>query len=249
MQIRFEFNGSAYEADLSRPWDIAIPVSENGVTAWGVPRAILEPHREPGYTGSVAAGASVNFYDISFNPHAHGTHTECAGHITGERTSLMAFPPAPWLMARLVSVTPEPGNPVPRITLEQIRIALGEGPGCEAVVIRTCPNPESRKTCSWSGTHPPCLSPEAAGWLAENGILHLLIDLPSVDPERDGGALAAHSAFWGLPDAPRPAATITELIFVPDALEDGPYLLNLQLAAFENDACPSRPLLFKLTAG
>ena len=77
---------------------------------------------------------------------------------------------------------------------------------------------------------------------------HLLLDLPSVDPEHDGGALAAHKAFWGLPDRPRHGATITELIAVPDTAEDGLYLLNLQTAALENDASPSRPILIKLTA-
>ncbi len=68
--------------------------------------------------------------------------------------------------------------------------------------------------------------------------------MPSVDREEDGGALEAHKAFWGVPEYPRPDATITELIYVPNTVVDGKYLLNLQMAAFENDACPSRPLLF-----
>jgi hypothetical protein len=40
-------------------------------------------------------------------------------------------------------------------------------------------------------------------------------------------------------------STITELIYVPNAVEDGRYLLNLQIAPFAADASPSRPLLFK----
>jgi hypothetical protein len=40
--------------------------------------------------------------------------------------------------------------------------------------------------------------------------------------------------------------TITELIFVPNTAMDGLYLLNLQVAAFENDAAPSRPVIFAL---
>ncbi|MDQ3181409.1 MAG: hypothetical protein M3Q33_12915, partial [Acidobacteriota bacterium] len=39
--------------------------------------------------------------------------------------------------------------------------------------------------------------------------------------------------------------TITEMIFVPDEITDGNYLLNLQIAAFAADASPSRPILFK----
>jgi len=39
-------------------------------------------------------------------------------------------------------------------------------------------------------------------------------------------------------------STITELIYVPNEIDDGPYLLNLQIAPFTSDASPSRPLLF-----
>ena len=69
-----------------------------------------------------------------------------------------------------------------------MREALGT-PSCEAVVIRTYPNPPSKRGRSWSGSNPPYLDPKAAAWLAAEGVLHLLIDLPSVDPEEDGGAL------------------------------------------------------------
>ena len=41
-------------------------------------------------------------------------------------------------------------------------------------------------------------------------------------------------------------ATITEMIFVPDTVEDGLYALSLQVAPFVADAAPSRPLLFAL---
>jgi len=79
--------------------------------------------------------------------------------------------------------------------------------------------------------------------MVDQGIEHLLIDLPSIDPEVDGGALAAHRALWTEDGRHR---TITELIRVPTSLTDGLYLLNLQVAAFENDAAPSRPVVFAL---
>jgi len=85
--------------------------------------------------------------------------------------------------------------------------------------------------------------------MASVGIEHLLLDLPSVDRESDGGALAAHRAFWRYPDAPRMEATITEFIYVPDAVVDGLYYLNLQVAPFENDASPSRPVLYPIENG
>jgi hypothetical protein len=83
-------------------------------------------------------------------------------------------------------------------------------------------------------------------FLRNNGIQHLLIDLPSVDREVDEGELLSHRAFWHYPEEPRFNATITELIYVPDEVRDGEYLLNLQIAPFENDASPSKPVLYPL---
>jgi len=65
-----------------------------------------------------------------------------------------------------------------------------------------------------------------------------------VDPEEDEGALIAHHIFWQFPDAPRTTATISEMIYVPDTVEDGVYLLDLNAAAFDGDAAPSRPMLY-----
>jgi hypothetical protein len=74
----------------------------------------------------------------------------------------------------------------------------------------------------------------------------LLVDLPSVDPEMDEGKLAAHHAYWNYPLSPRWDATITEMVFVDDAIKDGMYLLNLQIASLESDASPSKPVLYAL---
>ena len=81
--------------------------------------------------------------------------------------------------------------------------------------------------------------------LREMGVKHLLIDLPSVDKEKDNGKLLAHKAFWNFPENPRFEATITELVFVPNDVQDGSYLLNLMIAPFHNDATPSKPVLYR----
>ena len=49
--------------------------------AWYKGPATVEPVRTDGWVGSVAEGGAVNFRDITFNPHAHGTHTETREHI------------------------------------------------------------------------------------------------------------------------------------------------------------------------
>ena len=78
------------------------------------------------------------------------------------------------------------------------------------------------------------------------GVKHLLIDLPSVDKEKDEGALKAHKAFWDVNGKTRKDCTITEFIYVPNKIADGTYFLNLQIAPFENDATPSKPVLYTL---
>ena len=78
------------------------------------------------------------------------------------------------------------------------------------------------------------------------GVQHLLIDLPSVDREEDGGELLSHHTFWQYPAATRENCTISELIFVDDKISDGLYLLNISIASFEIDVSPSKPVLYKL---
>jgi len=247
MKMIFHQNGTSWKADLDLGVDVSVSVEgqDRGVSAWGLNRAEITPYREGGFTGSVRAGASVNFNDISFNPHAHGTHTECMGHITPEGESLLNHPPPAWLLATLISIEPEVRGTDRVVSRQQLEKVLST-PVSQAVVLRTLPNPEAKKQTDYSGTNPPYLESKGVDWLRDQGVNHLLLDLPSVDREEDGGALAAHKAFWGLPEHPRPEATITEFIYVPQQLADGVYLLNLQVAAFDNDACPSRPVLFPL---
>src|SRR5690606_9333101 len=121
-----------------------------------------------------------------------------------------------------------------------------------ALVIRTLPNDPSKATRRYTAeSPPPYLTREAATWLVEHGIEHVLLDLPSMDRLDDGGRLTAHRVFWGLPPgsadaaaARRARATVTELVFAADAVPDGRYLLELQLPAFAADAAPSRPVLY-----
>ena len=90
------------------------------------------------------------------------------------------------------------------------------------------------------------LDADLTALLAHHKVKHLLLDLPSVDREEDGGALAAHKAFWQYPENNRMDATITELIYVPEIVKDDLYFLNLQIASIESDASPSKPVLYSI---
>ena len=124
-----------------------------------------------------------------------------------------------------------------------------------AVVIRTLPNSPATRVRDYTGEVPPYLSQEAARALVARDVLHLVVDVPSIDRAHDEGRLTGHRLFFGLPPgstqlaaATRAAATITELAYIPDHLADGAYLLELQVPALDGDAVPSRPLLYAATA-
>ena len=159
----------------------------------------------------------MNFRDVQFNPHGNGTHTECLGHISPEAHSVneLTFPCS--CRVRGQRVPEADGDQV--ITERELALSISQHWNVQstlppALVVRTLPNEKSKVGRNWSNTNPPYFDAEAMTWLVEREVNHLLVDLPSVDREVDGGALAAHHAFWTYPDNPRHQSTITELIFV-----------------------------------
>ena len=248
-----------FEIDVSKPIDISIPITndEQNPIAWYQNAPEITPVIMGDWIGKVSEGqSSTNFNNLFFNPHAHGTHTECLGHITKEFYSINQCLKQFFFWATLISVQPEKVGEDLMISKAQIEKALklfhDSEMKLEAIVIRTLPNELSKKSLKYSNTNPPFLSEEAALFLRESRIQHLLIDLPSVDKEKDGGKLLAHKAFWNVTDVnhlntdARLNCTITEMIFVPNEVLDGNYVLNLQIASFENDASPSKPVLYSI---
>jgi kynurenine formamidase len=247
-----------FKIDLSKPIDISIPITntdENPI-AWYIEKPVIEPVVFDDWVGKVSEGkSSTNFNNITFNPHGHGTHTECLGHITREFYSINQSLKQFFFLAELVSIVPEMKGEDLVVTKDQIKSVLSSmtllNTDLEALIIRTLPNFKIKKTLKYSNTNPPYLAEDAALFIRENGIQHLLIDLPSVDKEHDEGKLLAHKAFWNVKDVDnlnadaRLNSTITEMIYVGDEVEDGIYLLNLQIASFENDASPSKPILYR----
>ena len=245
-------HGKRFRISLDDPIDLSLPLVENasGPRAWHVDPVRMEPVRSGDQVYTVAAGAPVNFRNIAFNPHGHGTHTESVGHITPEILPVGNLLQRYFFVAQLTSIRPlerrhADGRTDLVITLNHFREAIGEQVP-EALVLRTLPNETSKCTRVWTGTNPPYIEAQACTWLRSIGVKHLLLDLPSVDRENDEGHLAAHHAFWDFPKTLDTQRTITEMIFVPDSVRDGTFLLELQLPNFSNDAAPSRPVLYAM---
>ncbi len=247
MIAEIKYKSKKYKIDLSKPLDISIPIdiAKQNVNAWYIDDPKIFPVSDGNWTGSVAQGADVNFNNIHFNPHSHITHTECVGHITEKAHSVNKNLDQFFFLAEVITVVPEYLEGEAFISKKQLQFALGNKKR-DAVVIRTLPNLEEKKSKRYSNTNPTYLLEEGAVFLREKGIKHLLIDLPSVDKEKDEGKLLAHNAFWNTQNELRLDATITEFIYVGNTIEDGTYFLNLMIAPFENDASPSKPILYCL---
>lgn len=237
-----------FRFDLQQPLDISIPLqnNEDNPTAWYVAPPKIEAVRTEQFTGSVAEGGSVNFRNIFFNPHGHGTHTECVGHISKEVYSVNQVLKKFFFLAEVVSIKPSQEANGDQILLDADLRKLRKHLNAEAIVLRTLPNSKDKLSRQYSDTNPPFIEAKAMDQLVKDGIKHFLIDLPSVDQEVDAGVLAAHHAFWEHPENTNLERTITELIYVDEKIPDGLYLLNLQIASFENDASPSKPVLYPL---
>ncbi len=270
MKARVRVERTELEVDLDRPVSLAIEIEFAGTepSYFGAPRASARPLAVPGFSGSVAAGASCNCSTLTLTPHCNGTHTECVGHLTTQTLDAFRVVPHGWLPAELLSVAPESASatdetsdPRPRgedrlITRRLLAAAWpnrASGASARALIVRTLPNGTDKRHRDYNGEITPFLSREAAQWLVESGIEHLVVDLPSIDRSEDEGRLTAHRVFFGLapgartlPLARRPHCTITELAYVPDSVADGAYLLELQVPALGGEAVPSRPLLYAL---
>ena len=250
MQATITYQNKTYSFNPTQPLDISLPLQPGDDTVncfWAEP-VQFDTIRVGSFVGSVADGGSTNYKRVHVTPHGNGTHTECYGHISPDPMATINRCLKQFLfVAQVVSVQPHlqlMGDSV--VLFDDFKAALGEAQP-EAIIIRTLPNDEEKQTRHYSGTNPTYIDPAIATYCAENNIRHLLIDLPSVDREEDEGKLLAHHAFWQYPHNTRCGATITELIFVPDFVEDGLYLLNLQITSLELDASPSKPVLYKLS--
>lgn len=240
--------GKDYKVDFFQPIDISIPLTGRAdcVSAWYVKPMQLEPVRMGDWIGDVSQGGSVNFRTVTFNPHGNGTHTECVGHISKEFITINQCLKRFMFVAELITVLPEQlenGDHV--ISRKNLELLL-RGSKPEAVILRTLSNSTAKLHMQYSNTNPPYITQEAMQYLNESGVEHLLFDMPSVDKEVDGGILAAHHEFWQYPANTQLSKTITEMVYVPNEIEDGTFILNLQIASFENDASPSKPVLYKV---
>lgn len=122
-----------------------------------------------------------------------------------------------------------------------------------SIIIRTLPNLEIKKFQNYIDNPPSYLTNDAMELINNLKFKHLLVDIPSVDRQFDDGVLSSHHIFWNVEGNSQNQITnvenmntITEMIFVKNEISDGLYLLNIQIAPFELDAAPSKPVIYNI---
>ena len=245
-KIIYQYSANSYVFDLSKPFDISLPLKAGGnnPNCYFAEQPKFETISAGDFVGSVALGGSCNYQKIVLTPHGNGTHTECYGHISDDNASICQLLKNSFAFAQLVSVSPRAQGEDKIIFWEDVVNKIDFHKPLEALIIRTLPNDDSKKTRNYNQSNPPYLDQEIGKELATRNVKHLLVDLPSVDKEVDGGKLLTHRAFWQYPENIRKDAFITELIFVDEIITDGSYLLNLQTISLDTDASPSKPILY-----
>ena len=141
MKATITHNQKTYNIDLAKPLDISLSLrgDDKNPVAWYLGSPKITPVKDGDFIGKVSEGASTNFNNIQFNPHAHGTHTECVGHITREFHSINESLKTFFFTARLISIEPERRGEDMVISEAQIRKKIKKDE-VDALIIRTLPN-------------------------------------------------------------------------------------------------------------
>jgi hypothetical protein len=269
MRLSTTLRGTFYWVDHTGAVSISIPLDFAGEqpNLFGVPPAAATAVEAGDFVGDTSRGGSCNVRALTLIPHCHGTHTESVAHIVNEPVPVAAQIESFALLAALITVDPialeETEDEYPGakaddrvITAAAIEAALAMlgNAHFDALVVRTLPNEPAKRYAKYNAEPvPPFLTSQAIEGINRRETTHLLVDVPSIDRVFDDGKLANHHAFWNvrpgsrkLADDSRCDKTITEFVFVPNEVTDGAYILNLQVADFQLDAAPSRPMLIPL---
>ena len=274
MKIQFDVHGKAFQSDTSAGISIAIPMNFSGPQPnhFGAPKANQSVLKLGGFVGETQQGGSCNVDSLSMTPHCNGTHTETVGHIVNEDI-FVGHTTKNLLTATLITLEEEPARGIIKrgetyrpkldadkdwvISRAQLEFAFRsiDLPETDAIIITTHNGRQvsARSRQYTEQNQPAFFTVEAMQLIVEKNCQHLLVDLPSVDRMYDDGLLTNHHLFWNVKEGTHTLGadtwqgkTITEMVQVPNEVEDGLYLLNLQVPSFCSDAAPSRPVIYPM---
>jgi kynurenine formamidase len=160
------------------------------------------------FIGDVRRGGSCNVDTLSYVPHGL-THLETSAHILNPDTNPPTVKdiPAEKLsgMALLIDLSERGEEAGQKIPWEAVQAKLERNTLPISMLAIKTVSSLLPQDYDFSGKDFLCLSPVAAKGIhdykaAGSRIDCLILDLPSIDRESDGGKLLAHRGFFGLPD-------------------------------------------------
>ncbi|MFK8012860.1 MAG: cyclase family protein, partial [Marinicellaceae bacterium] len=245
MLVEMTHGSNTYQFNTDNAISIAITLHFNSQQPnhFGAEVATKTPLIGGEFIGDTKRGGSCNADSITLVPHCNGTHTETVNHIVHQKVPIGVHLSHGLSLCQLITVTPvkaddstdnylpelDSSDDVIDLSVLQSQLNQKQLDTIQSLVIRTLPNHETKKACVYDGQHQyPFFTLEAMSWLAESGIKHLLVDMPSVDKMYDDGQLSNHHIYWNvvpqsrlLNDESHTDRTITEMVFVDDKIEDG----------------------------
>lgn len=270
MKIQISINGQHYNADLSAPLSIAIPLLPNGKqpSHFGAPACTSKTLEGGGFIGDTQRGGSCNVNVLSIIPHCNGTHTESVAHIVDEHMAVYEAIEESIFASVVITIEPQVASRVNDkyipgfdnnnlvITRSHLENSLVNysNEQLTGLIIRTMPNNSTKRSTIYNqDNYPVYLTNDAMTYIVERNVKHLLVDFPSVDKMYDEGKLSNHRIFWQVDlddtqlnkDSAR-NKTISEMVYINDEIKDGFYLCNLQIPRIDTDAVPSQPELYLL---
>ena len=251
-----------YKIDLNKFYDLSIPISMDSKSPSFYdekPLKIKYYKDGNGKVWNLNEGSSCNVPVIDLNIHCGSTHSECRSHITKENIYISDILDNSFIPCLLISLVPQNklGNDSYHYNIDSNDFIIDKlalynklnnfkNSNIKALVVRTLPNDIDEIILKNYDSDPNCFfSNEAIKYLVSFGIEHLVVDTPSIDKLNDGGTLGNHKIFWDL-NKKGNKNTITELAIIKNEINDGQYLLCLNILNLKLDASPSRPLIYPI---
>ena len=201
------------------------------------------------FIGNISKGGKCNVPNVSLDIHCTGTHTECKNHITNSNEFINDVCPKHFIPSTIISIKPV----IAKLSKDKYHVKYGEQDSIiteqelsknintkskylESLIIRTLPNESDKLIRNYDLNPVAFFSNDAIKYILNLGVKHLLVDLPSIDRGNDHGLLGNHHLFF------EKGKTISELLFIPNKIEDGVGFLQIQIPNWSLDAAPSRPI-------
>ena len=209
MILNFSINDFDYQFDIDEGISIAIPLifNQQQPNHFGAEIATTTPLTGGDFIGDTKRGGSCNADSITLVPHCNGTHTESVNHIVHQSVPVGHNLERSLSLCKLITVKPfnasktqdnylpelEKTDKVIDLSVLKSQINQNQLNHIQSLVIRTLPNNDNKKSYTYnSDKQYPFFTNQAMSWLAESGIKHLLVDMPSVDKMYDEGQLSNH---------------------------------------------------------